>query len=281
MKLFFRLIGEKSFPVKILIFFLIAALSVANAFLDYYIKNVNFFIFYSFYIIIVSLVLGTKEGFLLAVINSVANYFVNRHYLENGGDIFFILNMFLDLSFYVLIVIIVSELRKSLLREIGLSRTDSLTGAANKRFFSEILEIEINKFKRNKKSFCLVYIDMDNFKNVNDSYGHSKGDEVLRIFVDILKNNLRAGDIVGRLGGDEFIIILPESDKIAATLTLERMNLLFNTEMKSQNLPVTLSIGISVFKSVPQSVDEAYQKADSVMYDAKNSGKNKIEVKEF
>jgi len=120
-------------------------------------------------------------------------------------------NMSVRLGTFLIITFLLSTLKSALEHEKELARTDSLTGIANRRYFIELANMEINRACRYKHPFTIVHIDLDNLKAVNDRFGHSTGDTVLRLVVNTIQNNIRATDIVARLGGDEFVILLPET----------------------------------------------------------------------
>jgi diguanylate cyclase (GGDEF)-like protein len=276
-----KLLEKKNIIINVLVMILIFVLIAVTSWLDYTLSNFNLFIFFTFYVVFASLFLGTKPGIIVSLLCAISNLFINMKYLENKWHIIYYLNFSIDLLFFLLILFIVVQLRESLLRERNLSRIDFLTGAYNKRFFTEILSSEMNRSLRFKKTFALAYIDMDNFKYINDTLGHSMGDILLIAFVKILKDNLRQIDTIGRIGGDEFVILLPETESVSGMKTLERLSLLFKDEMEKDKYPVSLSIGLAVFKQAPDSIDEVYKKADLLMYLAKSGGKDRIEVKEF
>lgn len=166
-------------------------------------------------------------------------------------------------------------------RERISARTDSLTQIANRHYFVELAVKEIERASRYQRSFAVVYIDTDNFKGVNDDFGHEAGDNLLKLIAKTLKENIRSTDIVARLGGDEFVVILeevkaPQAEKIVSKL---RSYLLQKTE--EAKFPVTYSIGLALFKKPPSSVDDMLKKADALMYKAKKGSKNKIVAEVF
>lgn len=168
------------------------------------------------------------------------------------------------------------ELKKALDKVEVLSRTDFLTSALNRRAFDEILQAEFSKIRRYNRPFSVAYIDLDNFKNINDTMGHSAGDNVLKKLVDIIRNSLRDFDSIARLGGDEIAILLSETDLEGAVITMERIKTAVLQEMHQKGWPVTLSIGVITCHDVPQSADELLAQADGLMYEVKKNGKNAI-----
>ncbi|TAK14116.1 MAG: diguanylate cyclase [Anaerolineae bacterium] len=179
-------------------------------------------------------------------------------------------------SVFMLIALLTADLRRSMYEERRLSRTDGTTGALNSRYFLHLLELEIDRATRFQHPFTLVFIDMDNFKQVNDTFGHLNGDEVLRNFAHAAQQNLRKSDLLGRMGGDEFAILLSVLDENTAKETLERIRLTTMAEMESLGVPVTISMGAVTFNQNPGEPDRAIRMADHLMYDAKRSGKNRL-----
>lgn len=135
---------------------------------------------------------------------------------------------------------------------------------------------EILRARRHGHPFTVIYIDLDNFKTVNDTLGHSVGNTLLRHVVDTLKGTVRATDLVARLGGDEFVILLPETDRDSAKVLVSKLREQLLDAMQSQGWPVTFSVGVLTCISSPANVDELIRAADAIMYEAKKTGKNAI-----
>ena len=184
-------------------------------------------------------------------------------------------NTVIRLGFFLLSVFMI-RLGKAIEREKMFARTDFLTGALNPRFFHELAQMEIDRSVRYNRPFTIAFIDVDNFKTINDTYGHAIGDTVLRVIASNMQENLRKTDIVARVGGDEFVVLLPEIDMKAAPIVISNMQKALSKEMKKNNWPVTLSIGALSATAPHLSVDEMLGMADQMMYKVKNSGKNNI-----
>ena len=163
----------------------------------------------------------------------------------------------------------------------NLSRTDELTGIINRRAFSELSMIEIGRAKRFKTPFSVAYIDLDNFKDVNDRFGHATGDQLLCCMVDAINKNIREIDLFARIGGDEFIILLTRSDSETALGVIKKIQNLLTDAMRDNGWPVTFSIGLVTYQSPPDEVEEIIRNTDDLMYSAKQSGKNAIKTKVF
>jgi|GEM_PF-460026 len=160
------------------------------------------------------------------------------------------------------------------------TKEDIKTGLYNCRYFKNILKNEINRAKRNNYSISVLFLDVDNFKFFNDKYGHLSGDKFLIFIADILKNTLRREDIAARFGGDEFIILLPHTDKSNAKIVTERIFNIFNKTPffininKDTKYYCSLSIGYATFPVDGDNIDILLKNADMALYFAKKSGKN-------
>ena len=159
-----------------------------------------------------------------------------------------------------------------------LSITDELTGLYNRRKMDEVLELEFNKAKRYGTSLSIMILDIDHFKQVNDFYGHKVGDVVLSQIGGILRNNIRNIDIATRYGGEEFVIILPQTDFNGAVLSAKKLkNLIKNQKFMQLQGEVTISIGIAAMPDERiNGTDDILKIADDFLYEAKNSGRNRI-----
>ncbi len=154
-----------------------------------------------------------------------------------------------------------------------LSTTDELTGAYNRRAFNEHLSANIGRAKRYNELLSIFLLDIDNFKNINDSYGHDVGDLALKALARIVKESIRQDDIVARWGGEEFTILLPETGKDAALQLAERLR----EKISGHDFPkvghITVSIGLAELQ-VDDNSDSLVKRADLALYQAKDAGKN-------
>ncbi len=158
---------------------------------------------------------------------------------------------------------------------------DNLTGLFNREYFFEKLEQDIRKSERDRTMFSVGIIDIDHFKNVNDTYGHQAGDRVLRLLASLLGNSLRGSDMVARYGGEEFVFLLDDSGRENAASVIDRVRLtVAETELDSEkHIFITFSCGISDLSEVSGSDDAAgglISIADRRLYSAKNSGRNRV-----
>jgi len=153
---------------------------------------------------------------------------------------------------------------------VDLAVRDGLTGLFNRRYFNELIKLEFNRLKRTPSFLSLLMLDIDNFKSYNDTQGHQAGDALLKDAAKVFKNSVRNVDIVSRYGGEEFVVILPHTDKKSAQIIAERLRV-----QTGLFLPATVSIGVA---TAPEDADDSVQlieKADGALYQAKKSGKNK------
>jgi diguanylate cyclase (GGDEF)-like protein len=190
--------------------------------------------------------------------------------------LFYLLNTLVRTLFYVVVVYLVTELQKSRKEEQLAARTDFVTGAVNARYFNELLQMEISRIRRYPHPITLVYVDVDNFKLVNDLFGHKIGDDVLRCIATELRNQLRGTDTVARMGGDEFVMLLPSTRQPEARVVVSKVYTNLMEKMRQRNWPVTFSMGVVSCEFSPYSAEQLVNMADELMYEVKNSTKNNV-----
>jgi len=185
-------------------------------------------------------------------------------------------NTLIRFGFYAVVTILIAELRHALDEEQLLANTDPLTGALNRRSFNQIAEKKMITAEVNRRPYTMVYIDLDNFKTINDTLGHAIGDLVLKTVVDNIQSQIRNSDFLARLGGDEFAILLMDIDQENAKMIVERLQSFLLENMKASEWRITFSIGVLTVLSMPESIDKLVSLADALMYNAKGKGKNAI-----
>ncbi len=159
---------------------------------------------------------------------------------------------------------------------------DVLAGAKYSSHWILVLaEREMHRSVRSRHPFTTAYIDLDNFKTINDVFGHAIGDEVLHTVAASMQQNLRKTDLVARMGGDEFVVLLPEVGLETAAGVTSKLHQKLTGEMEKHGWPTTFSIGVVTFTEVPRSVDEMLSVADGAMYSVKHGSKNSIRYAEF
>jgi diguanylate cyclase (GGDEF)-like protein len=181
-------------------------------------------------------------------------------------------NVLVRLGLFVIVILLLDGFK----REKSLAREDYLTGLGNRRHFFELAEGEILRSRRYGHAFTLAYIDIDDFKIINDRFGHAEGDAFLKSTAQIIKSNIRATDVASRLGGDEFAVLLPESGTGPATMFINKLHQLLSDAAQKDERPVSFSIGAVTFLKPPDSVDDMIRIVDRLMYSAKAGGKNRV-----
>ncbi len=189
----------------------------------------------------------------------------------------------LTLGFVIILLIALSGLAASE-RLTALAIKDGLTGLFNYSYIKARLQEEIYRSERYKSPFSLIMIDLDDFKSVNDRHGHVGGDHVLKGFADLLLETIRASDIAGRLGGEEFLLVLPQTSCLDAASAAERLRKTIEDfsfrigNGSERTCQFTISLGVFSAPVGGQSVDEIISLTDEAMYRAKKEGKNKVVV---
>lgn len=185
-----------------------------------------------------------------------------------------------QLSTMVRIKQLQDELKNKMTELDRLASTDPLTGLYNRRFFYQRMEEEISRASRSMSPISLVYLDIDLFKAINDTYGHQAGDTVLKQVARIMTRLLRKSDVLGRIGGEEFLILLPDTDGPGSQVIADRLcKRVENTPFlyKDDSIDVTVSLGVYCSPDpVAIGVDELVSRADAALYEAKQSGRNRV-----
>lgn len=182
-------------------------------------------------------------------------------------------NALVRLGFFLSMVFLLNAFR----REKEYAREDYLTGLGNRRRFFELADVEIRRSRRYGGPFTVAYVDVDDFKAVNDEYGHSEGDVLLKGIAGVMKESTRSTDVVARLGGDEFAVLLPESGSEAAGKFIQKLHRRLVQAGNRVRRAVTFSIGVVTFETPPASGDEMVRIVDDLMYRAKIRGKDRVE----
>jgi diguanylate cyclase (GGDEF)-like protein len=256
-------------------FALLAAIGILNLLTGY---ELSFSLFYLIPVSFVTWFLGRWQGIaaslagalvLLAV--DMASGHVYRH------AFFLYLNAVIRFSLFVVASALLSALKNAMEREKESASTDYLTGAANSRRFFELLMLECERLQRYGRPFTLAYVDLDNFKSVNDQSGHPEGDRALCTIFRYVREHVRNIDVIARLGGDEWALLLPEINQESARTVIAKLQSGLQEEMKRNNWPVTFSMGVVTCNSeAPQTPAQLVQIADALMYSVKHGGKNGI-----
>lgn len=206
--------------------------------------------------------------------------------MESGNSLsiisilFFVSNIVI---FFALFFIVIHKLlieRDELIEKVrSLSLTDELTGLMNRRGFKSVTKYEVNRFARTNIGFTFIIGDIDHFKDVNDEYGHDCGDLILKDISGIILSSLRESDTLARWGGEEFVILLPETTLDEAELVLERIRdkvELYDIIYKEKSIKKTISFGACYCSNPNIEIEDVIKRADESLYKAKNSGRNRV-----
>lgn len=189
-------------------------------------------------------------------------------------------NMSARLALLLGAALLIAEVHRRLRAERHLARTDGVTGIMNFRAFSQRLDYSIALARRYGRALTLAYFDMDNFKVVNDKYGHAEGDRLLRVVGETLTHFTRESDSVARLGGDEFAVLLPDTSTNGAQEVLGKLREAL-AALRVHDMQITCSVGAVTFDQAPENADEAVRAADGLMYRVKYNGKNSVAFGRF
>jgi diguanylate cyclase (GGDEF)-like protein len=219
---------------------------------------------------------GFPAGVLLSLAAAVLRHLARAAHGPADGPAVWLWDGAVHFGVFTLGSSLVARLRLALARERTLARTDALTGVANARTFYERARLESGRARRTRRPFTVVYLDLDNFKQVNDRLGHPAGDELLRQVAAVLRRHTRATDLCARLGGDEFALFLPDTDAAGGAALLADLRDGLRREIAREGWPISCSIGAATFCDAPQDVEAIVRHADSLMYAVKREGKDDL-----
>ncbi len=243
--------------------------------------EISFSIFYLLPIMIVAWLSKKKYAAIIALLSALtwlwADLASGHTYSHLAIPIW---NLIMRFGLFLIVAFALSTIKKLLAEEQLFARTDFLTEAYNSRAFYELAKNEIDRVHRFGRPIAIAYLDIDNFKQVNDTLGHSAGDNLLRVVVRTMKQITRSIDIISRLGGDEFVILMPETDDESARMAMNKIHKNLLKTVEENKWPITFSIGV-VICDTSCTVDELIKEADSLMYSVKGSGKNRIDYRIF
>jgi len=188
----------------------------------------------------------------------------------------FLFNVLCTYLIFYTAALLINKIREMLETEQSMARTDYLTGALNSRAFHEVISYEILRLEREGKPFSIGYIDLDNFKYVNDTFGHKEGDKLLKSVVLCLQLHLRRTDVIARIGGDEFVVFFPSTDQVAIQMVIGKIRTLLLDAMTERKWPVTFSMGVITCLKPLHDAARILSAADTLMYEVKKSGKDNV-----
>jgi diguanylate cyclase (GGDEF)-like protein len=272
--------ARKVFEGRSLFFWVVTSIVLVGALgiVDY--RTGNEFSFSLFYLIPISLTAwyaNRPMGIFICILSAVTWLAADKAAGENyTRPIIYFWNTLIRFGFFLIVTYLLSELRKAQKTVQTLARTDYVTEAINSRYFHELLETELSRSSRYKRPFTMVYLDLDNFKQVNDRFGHDEGDRLIKFIADELKRHLRITDTVARLGGDEFGILFPETGQSEAKAVISKVHDHLIEQLRQAYPFVTFSAGAVTYIATPDSTKDAIKIADDLMYSVKKSTKNGI-----
>jgi diguanylate cyclase (GGDEF)-like protein len=238
--------------------------------------DARFGILYIIPVLLVTWTEGLVWGILFAVVTSVFREAVA--WVQMPADTPMMWRVLTGLAYLAVLGVAMAglqTLRRSQAQMAKMIILDPLTNVLNARAFADRLSQELDRNRRYPRPLALMYMDLDNFKVINDTHGHQTGDAVLRLVADAMRSSVRQADVVGRLGGDEFAVLMPETDAALADAAAKRLIAgLRNVFKGTPN--VTASIGVVSCTATDASTDDLLRRADQAMYDAKKSGKDRV-----
>jgi diguanylate cyclase (GGDEF)-like protein len=244
--------------------------------------ELSFSVFYIAPVAAASWYSNRRSGVVVAVASAVTWMIVDWTSGHRHSNIIILFwNAAVRLIFFLIVSELLCRLRHHLDKEKALARKDPLTSALNANAFMDVARTLFDLARRYGHTTALGYVDLDNFKRVNDTQGHAEGDRVLASVAEMLLRSVRRTDVVARLGGDEFGVLLPETSRAGAEQLFGKVRSQLLQQAKDSGWPITPSIGVAVFRVPPSSPDEALVMADTLMYRVKNMGKNGILTEEF
>ena len=278
MRLLSRVLGWVEGLPHLLVLLLCLALVAGVGALDYVTADIVLSIFYAVPVSLAAWTLGHRAGLLLALLATMLWTVADHDGLhQSWASAPPWWNAMVRLSFFALVVFILTALKEALAKEQRLARVDPLTGVANVRQFTEQTEFELNRSTRSGEPLSVAVLDVDDLKSVNDTYGHAAGDAVLAGVAQALKSALRTTDLVARIGGDEFAVLLPDTDAAAASVAFEKGRTAAASVAHTAQA-VTLSVGVVNCPAGRGDVEMLLRQADALMYEVKSAGKNGVRV---
>jgi diguanylate cyclase (GGDEF)-like protein len=272
----FALGPRHALPVCVVLFFAFSVLDYVTP------PQLNLTFLYVFVILIACWNIGLGWGLAFAVL-SFAMQIVSFSQIANPGikPIYFYVILGNRLFTFLLTVARTVPLRKLYEREQQTARNDFLTGVPNRKAFYDLLTVELARNQRTETPFAVAYLDLDNFKQVNDEFGHDEGDTLLRVAADTIRGALRSTDTLARLGGDEFGVLLPDADVETSAQSMARVKDALDAEMAKREWNVTASIGLGSFDRPAMSADGVMTACDALMYRIKRGGKSGIACEQY
>lgn len=244
-------------------------------------SEISFSIFYLIPITAAVILSGRQLGLIFSVICALVWIAAD---IASGLDyhVWYIpvWNTLVRFGYFTFHTVLLNQLLTTISMIQAASLQDPLTKAANWRYFEQYSSQLLQQAGRDNIKMTIAYIDVDNFKKINDSFGHGVGDEVLIHIAQTIQSQIRSQDMIARLGGDEFAVVLNNTDLATSQEILDRIRRATLQEMQAKNWDVTLSIGAMVFSVLPMTITPMLKMVDNLMYDVKKNGKDNIKILE-
>ena len=244
--------------------------------------ELSFSIFYVLPISIAAWAGSQRQALTLSLLSAAiwfaADYVAGHQYSHPAIPYW---NASVRLGYFCWIALLLVKLRHTLNIQRGLAQLDGLTGLLNARMFKQRCEQMLKLSARHGHSLALAYLDLDGFKGINDKFGHSLGDQVLKSVANTIAARLRDTDCAARMGGDEYAVLLPETDQVGASAFFAELREHLLSLANEKQWPLGFSIGVAIFTAPTVTTDEAIGFADQLMYQVKNSGKNALRLEVF
>ncbi len=244
-------------------------------------SEISFSIFYLIPITAAVILSGRQLGLIFSVICALVWITAD---IASGLDYHVwhipVWNTLVRFGYFTFHTVLLNQLLTTISMIQAASLQDPLTKAANWRYFEQYSSQLLQQAGRDNIKMTIAYIDVDNFKKINDSFGHGVGDEVLIQIAQTIQSQIRSQDMIARLGGDEFAVVLNNTDLATSQEILDRIRRATLQEMQAKNWDVTLSIGAMVFSVLPMTITPMLKMVDNLMYDVKKNGKDNIKILE-
>jgi diguanylate cyclase (GGDEF)-like protein len=254
--------------VTLLVLFFCVAVGIADALNG---PDYSLVPFYLVPVVLAAWFVGRRAGYFISCVSALTWLVAEmsgRNYYQPDFPMYW--NDLMELLLFLLAALVVSALKGALERENEISRTDHLTGMPNRRHYYELVAGEIRRNHRYGEPFTVAYLDIDNFKAVNDTRGHAEGDTLLRQVATIIATTIRETDTVARIGGDEFALLLPETAGESALTVAAKVRRQLKMAVESR-WPVSFSMGMVTYLKSPATIDEVIGRADRLMYEVKET----------
>ncbi|HAT7049381.1 TPA: diguanylate cyclase, partial [Legionella pneumophila] len=244
-------------------------------------QYINIFALFIFPVMIATWKLGIIFGLLYSFIAGLLGFIIDITLKPDINLMFFLTTGISRIAALSLLAFFNWKIERINQVLIQTTLTDSLTGISNRHAFFIDGNMELERTRRSNQPLSMVFLDLDNFKSLNDTRGHECGDEVLILVTKLIRSHLRKIDIFARLGGDEFVMILPFTDNYGAKKLIDSLHHLLKLEFSRKKIPIGFSIGVAFFPQSPESLNYALKCADNLMYEIKKTTKNDVLIRNF